>query len=607
MTVYSPVPQSPYRFTDIETETSFRVLELLHGKDDEPISCLLHLADWTQPPAYEALSYAWGDRKMSAAIKCHGKRLEVGRNLHTALAHLRLPDRSRFLWVDCLCMNQTNIPERNQQVKQMRRIYAKATAVLTWLGPDSPDRLAKTATDAVRVISDFLCARLNIQIANLSTRSNVYQEILYENRRALPPPNECDFSSGATWQALNWFYSHSYFTRLWIIQEINASTNRIVHCGREKIEWDHVDLVAGYMIMDTAFSNNFGFSKTHCWWAATVTTERMRTPKNWLSMLYLASNFSCEDDRDMIYGLRGLMELPEPSEQAALLNPDYAKSSVEVFRDSVEAAFLDFQNTDVLLYLVGDESPSWIPRWERSMLFRNPFRFGKSLPWKPASDSKPQYRIDTGLNVLHLSGFLIDTIQSVYSYNERYFSNAMLNSGEGREELQQAWPKILGILADSQQPPSSSVSTTLLTAVATALSFGVDADANPADPQVLLYNFIAYLSLILPPEIYAHYIPSDLSEAADAKGNGDAFGKPVWDFAYPESGFFITSTGLVGCSVCVPQQGDLVIAALGSTYPSVIRPWQDGERFLIRGYAFVDGAMRGERAAGGEIRVFDFH
>src|SRR5262249_17911748 len=151
-----------------------------------------------------------------------------------------------------------------------------------------------------------------LQIANLSTRSNVYHEILYKNRHALPPPNECDFSSDATWKALIWFYSHSYFTRLWIIQEINASTNRIVQCGQEQIEWDRVDLVAGYIIMDTAFSNDFGFSKTHCWWTATVTTERMRNPKNWLSMLYLASNFACLDDRDMIYGLRGLMSLPEP-------------------------------------------------------------------------------------------------------------------------------------------------------------------------------------------------------------------------------------------------------------------------------------------------------
>jgi hypothetical protein len=98
----SPVPQSPYEHDDLETETSFRVLELLPGRDGQPISCRLHLADWTHPPEYEAVSYAWGDPLLRASIKCHGKRLEVGANLYSGLEHLRHPDRSRNLWVDCL-------------------------------------------------------------------------------------------------------------------------------------------------------------------------------------------------------------------------------------------------------------------------------------------------------------------------------------------------------------------------------------------------------------------------------------------------------------------------------------------------------------------------
>jgi len=70
---------------------------------------------------------------------------------------------------------------------------------------------------------------------------------------------------------------------------------------------------------------------------------------------------------------------------------------------------------------------------------------------------------------------------------------------------------------------------------------------------------------------------------------------------------FVTSTGLVGCSVCVPQQGDAVIAALGSTYPFIVRPRLDGEGFFIKGYAYLNGAMKGERADDGEMKVFEFH
>ena len=102
MAEYSPVPHSPYYFEDLRTETSFRVLELLPGTVDQPISCLLSVTDWKHPPDYEAVSYAWGDPDKKAAIKCHGKRLEVGQNLYSCLTHLRMQDRSRLLWVDCL-------------------------------------------------------------------------------------------------------------------------------------------------------------------------------------------------------------------------------------------------------------------------------------------------------------------------------------------------------------------------------------------------------------------------------------------------------------------------------------------------------------------------
>ena len=49
------------------------------------------------------------------------------------------------------------------------------------------------------------------------------------------------------------------------------------------------------------------------------------------------------------------------SEGGELLDADYRKSVMEVYRDSVEAALVNFKKTDVLLYLAGNNSPSWIP------------------------------------------------------------------------------------------------------------------------------------------------------------------------------------------------------------------------------------------------------
>ena len=231
------------------------------------------------------------------------------------------------------------------------------------------------------------------------------------------------------------------------------------------------------------------------------------------------------------------------------------------------------------------------------MWFRNPFRFGNAFPWKPAGETKPIWNVDKKLNVLSLSGFVVDPIKFVESYNESFFGNATIESDEGRNVLKQVWQRILKTMKNSES--QISFSTSVLTAAATSFSFGLDEKSNPADERRLLHNFVAYLKIVLDEETYNKYISPDVSEESK-RADGYAFGKSVWDFKYPESSFFITEGGLFGCSISTTRPGDMVCVALGSTYPFVLRP--DGDHFLIRSYAYVHGIMHGEqRNSGGQI------
>lgn len=55
-------PLKPYVYQSLpKVESSFRVLELLPGEDNEELFINLQVADWVTPPPFEALSYAWGD------------------------------------------------------------------------------------------------------------------------------------------------------------------------------------------------------------------------------------------------------------------------------------------------------------------------------------------------------------------------------------------------------------------------------------------------------------------------------------------------------------------------------------------------------------------
>ncbi len=60
--------------------------------------------------------------------------LAVIQNLAEALPYLRLEDRSRTLWIDAICVNQSDIAERTSQVKKMADIFSKVIRVvfLAW-------------------------------------------------------------------------------------------------------------------------------------------------------------------------------------------------------------------------------------------------------------------------------------------------------------------------------------------------------------------------------------------------------------------------------------------------------------------------------------------
>ncbi|CAN9134635.1 unnamed protein product [Alternaria alternata] len=95
--------------------------------------------------AFEALSDTWGNDLETTSI--HIVDVDLGTtgyllsrpNLATALQYLRFADRERTLWIDAICIDQSNLEERGKQVKRMDQIYRFAKQVNVWLGPESQE------------------------------------------------------------------------------------------------------------------------------------------------------------------------------------------------------------------------------------------------------------------------------------------------------------------------------------------------------------------------------------------------------------------------------------------------------------------------------------
>ena len=112
----------------------------------------LRHASFDNDTHYAALSYVWGhpDTRTAAQVHINGCSFTIGSNFHDALVQLYRSDVRSWLWVDSICINQSDMEEKNVQVAQMRTIFSWADRVYIWLGPGSIET-AKAMDFATRI------------------------------------------------------------------------------------------------------------------------------------------------------------------------------------------------------------------------------------------------------------------------------------------------------------------------------------------------------------------------------------------------------------------------------------------------------------------------
>jgi hypothetical protein len=100
----------------------------------DKIECTLSHVAFADTPQYDALSYTWGDGTVKRTIFLNEIRIEVGENLAAALVNIRglesAGEQPRTLWIDAICINQSDVAERSRQVRLMPLIYERAKNVL---------------------------------------------------------------------------------------------------------------------------------------------------------------------------------------------------------------------------------------------------------------------------------------------------------------------------------------------------------------------------------------------------------------------------------------------------------------------------------------------
>ena len=153
---------------------------------------------------YTALSYVWGPPILDKPLICDGFRTAITRNLDLALRHLRQPDTAVNLWVDQLCINQSDLDEKGVQVSLMRKVYKRSWSTVIWLGSEADN--SSQAIEWMRSFNSVFQYDLDEETPDAE----------YLAKHGLPVPGSRD------WEDLSRFLARSRFQRVWVIQEVST-------------------------------------------------------------------------------------------------------------------------------------------------------------------------------------------------------------------------------------------------------------------------------------------------------------------------------------------------------------------------------------------------
>ncbi|KAH7377455.1 heterokaryon incompatibility protein-domain-containing protein, partial [Cadophora sp. MPI-SDFR-AT-0126] len=221
-------------------------------------------------------------------IDLDGVDIPVRENLWWALRHLQLDDEPRILWIDAICINQTDTEERNYQVSRMDYIYHSASRCIAWVGmPEiGPDLGVEDCGPAMNFITR----------ANLDQGKNTPPSILSEQDR-----RELD--------SLESLCRRRYWSRLWIIQEILLSKSVHIQCGPHYVLWQSLRYIFNNLKACLHVSYQFSITCSAPFRLGQAAFHRDAEPGLASPLADLTLQFKgsqCEDPRDNVFGLLGL-------------------------------------------------------------------------------------------------------------------------------------------------------------------------------------------------------------------------------------------------------------------------------------------------------------
>ncbi|PQE32650.1 heterokaryon incompatibility protein [Rutstroemia sp. NJR-2017a WRK4] len=359
----------------------FRLLRLFPSTDFEAeIHCQLFHSSLNDHPPYEALSYVWGDPNGTVAIRLHEVDHHVTVNLALALRYLRLPEKTRIIWADAVCINQKDDIEKTSQVRLMRDIYLGVEQVAVWLGEDAKGK----AKEILDLFGDDI--------------SSIYVRWRYDKIRF--------------WDECNSVFYRPWWTRTWTLQEVIHDRPVQAYIGFNQINLDELctkflwyleytqpkqpTSAAAPQPSDTYIDEMIA-SHNLPNIASLIQVERTgqkNNPNKPLPLEYSlrrTRNQQCTDARDKVFGILGMSDLAAKG----LIN--YRSSKRNIYTMVMQLS-LQLQSSQSMLYIQSQrpisttDLPSWVVDWTTHQDLFTQYSSGRILPFDASKKTDQGYK-----------------------------------------------------------------------------------------------------------------------------------------------------------------------------------------------------------------------
>ena len=372
-----------FEYDKLEGDRHIRLLILHRRKSTDSINCTLFEVSLDRAPTYEAISYTWSDSKEMLKIRVNGGQLEIPKNAHRILESRKSLWKPRLLWIDSVCINQRDVPEKTRQIKLMGDIYGKAFVVSVCLQPpENPNNEAAGPLEpllASHILDELLWTDLWV-----SNGLSVWLQYAPQCRKP-------------RWRAFQNLVRNRWFDRVWVIQEVALAKSVRILYGKVEIPWQHLIEVMSLCYKHTAIASlletttdplkrqlaptSLTNAQLMAYFRRQINEENVtddkvidgRSPSlSFSSVLYASHHFAAKDPRDKVFGIQGFCTVDGGG---GLISPNYEKTVADTYKDAADYILAKESPYRLLSYAgigyfsepskIDGVLPSWCPDWSR--------------------------------------------------------------------------------------------------------------------------------------------------------------------------------------------------------------------------------------------------